>query len=348
MIELSISFLLTIIAILLLLLFFFMMYLVFQRQRESQLKKSRDIYLHNYSQIWYDYLFNDEPFSMVLVPRGKAQVEAIEIIFSSYLKNLKNENVKKVIKEFSNLYLKKFYEQDLLSKRWSIRMNALYRIADLQIDELLDTCQQFEKIRISEEEFFQLLKIYSLFQPDLFMEKLKDQNAHYSESEYRRLFVLLEDDVFIRFFDDFDNWPLNIRFAVIDTAAVKRNMQYIDKLKHLLSSDIPEIKVRALKGLYEIGVIDEIDSYIPFVTSDMWEVRLMVAKIFKHAPITYTYPYLEQLLQDENWWVRSQAAKTIAEDRQGLEKLQEFIESSNDPYAIERAQEIAARKQGNK
>jgi len=348
MIVLSISFLLTIIAILLLVLLFFMMYLIFQRQRESLFKKRRDNYLQNYSQLWYNYLFNDEPFSTVLVPRGKAQVEAIEKIFSSYIKNLMNENVEKVIKEFSNLYLKKFYEQDLSSQYWSIRMNALYRIADLQIDELLDICQQFEKSKISEEEYFQLLKIYSLFQPDLFMEKIKGQNAMYSESEYRRLFVLLEDDVFIRFFDEFDHWPLSIRFAVIDTAAVKRNMQYIDKLKHLLTSDIAEIKIRALKGLFEIGIIDEIDSYIPFVTSDMWEARLMVAKIFKHAPLTYTYAYLEQLLQDENWWVRSQAAKTIAEDRQGIEKLQEFIESSNDPYAIERAQEIAARKQGDK
>jgi len=348
MIVLSISFLLTIIAILLLVLLFFMMYLIFQRQRESLFKKRRDNYLQNYSQLWYNYLFNDEPFSTVLVPRGKAQVEAIEKTFSSYIKNLMNENVEKVIKEFSNLYLKKFYEQDLSSKHWSIRMNALYRIADLQIDELLDICQQFEKSKISEEEYFQLLKIYSLFQPDLFMEKIKGQNAMYSESEYRRLFVLLEDDVFIRFFDEFDHWPLSIRFAVIDTAAVKRNMQYIDKLKHLLTSDIAEIKIRALKGLFEIGIIDEIDSYIPFVTSDMWEARLMVAKIFKHAPLTYTYAYLEQLLQDENWWVRSQAAKTIAEDRQGIEKLQEFIESSNDPYAIERAQEIAARKQGDK
>ena len=52
------------------------------------------------------------------------------------------------IKQFSNQYLKAFYEKDLSSKRWSIRMNALYRIADLQIDELLTKCQEFEKITL--------------------------------------------------------------------------------------------------------------------------------------------------------------------------------------------------------
>ncbi|MEK4627389.1 MAG: HEAT repeat domain-containing protein [Solibacillus sp.] len=348
MIKLSISFLFVIIVILLAVLFIFTMYLLVQRQRESRFEKVRDSYIKNYSQLWYNYLFNNEWFSIVLVPKKRAQVEAIEMIFSSYLKNLLNEKVQLEIKQFSNQYLKDFYEKDLSSKRWSVRMNSLYRIADFHIDELLPMCQKFEKTNISEEEYFQLLKIYSLFQPDLFMEKVKESSVSYSESEYRRLFILLEDDVFSTFFDEFNNFPFKIQFALIDTAAIKRNMQYIERLKKLLDHEVAEINIRALKGLYEIGIIDEIDSFIPFVTSNMWEARLMVAKIFKHVPLNYTYNYLEQLLQDENWWVRSQAAKTIVEDRHGIDKLQQFIESSNDKYAIEMAQEIAARKEGSK
>ncbi|MFE3576552.1 HEAT repeat domain-containing protein [Lysinibacillus sp. NPDC059133] len=348
MIQLSISFLLTVIVVLLVVLFLFTIYILVQRHREIRFTEVRDTFLQKYSQHWYNYLINDEIFSIVLVPRGRAQVAAIEIIFSSYLKNIINEKVEHKIKEFSNLYLKEFYEKDLSSKRWSIRMNALYRIADFRIEALLDTCQQFEKTKISEGEYFQLLKNYSIFQPELFIEKIKESSINYSESEYRRLFVLLEDDVFIRLFEDFDSWTNNIQFAAIDTAAVKRNMQYIDQLKQLLTHEIPEIQIRALKGLYEIGVIDEIDPYVPFVTSDMWEVRLMVAKIFNHVPLNYSYTYLEQLLQDENWWVRSQAAKTIVENREGIAKLQQFMESSNDQYAIEMAQETVVRKRGNK
>ncbi|WP_107949203.1 HEAT repeat domain-containing protein [Lysinibacillus parviboronicapiens] len=348
MIGLSIHFLLSVIALMLVLFFIFVLYLFFQRERENHFLTARETYIKNYSQCWYEYLFNDEIFSVVLVPRGRAQVEAIEIIFSSYLKNIINENVRQKIKEFSNVYLIKFYAQDLRSKRWSIRMNALYRISELHIDELLEACKKLERTNISETEYFQLLKIYSSFQPDLFIEKIKVPNASYSESEYRRLFVLLEEDVFIRFFDEFDRWPANIQYAVIDTAAAKKNMKYIDRLKQLLTHDVTEIKIRALKGLFEIGVIDDIEHFVPFVTSDFWEARLMVGKIFKHVPLTYTYSYLELLLQDENWWVRSQAAKTIAEDREGLAKLQQFIASSSDQYGIEMAQEIVARKQGNR
>lgn len=346
MIQLSVHFLLIIILVLLLILIFFTIYIFLQRQHEILFNQRRDAYIKNYSQLWYDYLLNDEFFSITLVPRGKPQVVAVETIFLSYIKNLTNVNVKHKIKEFSNLYLVKHYTRDLTSKRWSIRMNALSRIFDFYIDEMMSEFDKLETRAISEEEYFQLLKIYSLFRPAIFMDKIGSLKMSYSESEYRRLFVLLEEDVFIRFFDNFDMWPSSIQFAVIDTAAVKRSMNYINRLEFLLTHETDEIRIRAIKGLFEIGVIEDINIYVPFVTSDIWEERLMVAKIFKYIPLSYTYLYLEQLLQDENWWVRSQAAKSIAEDTDGVEKLQHFIATSEDNYAVDIAQEIVMRRQG--
>ncbi|MCM0625083.1 hypothetical protein M5J14_11215 [Lysinibacillus sp. OL1_EC] len=81
MIKLTISTLLAIVSFLLVVLFIFLMYLLVQRQRESYFEKVCDRYLQNYSQLWYDYLFNNAFFSIVLVPRGSPQVEAIEKFF---------------------------------------------------------------------------------------------------------------------------------------------------------------------------------------------------------------------------------------------------------------------------
>ncbi|GLC89757.1 HEAT repeat domain-containing protein [Lysinibacillus piscis] len=348
MIELSIPFLLSAILVMLTVLAVFIVYILFQRSREVRFNKARAVYLQTYSQAWYAFLFQDAEFSIAMIPRGKAQVAAVEEIFSSYLKNVINAEVTNKIQNSANQYLKKFYAKDLTSRFWGVRMNALYRIADFRINELLDEALQFEQKKISKEEYFQLLKIYSILQPEIFLKKIKEARTRYSESEYRRLFILLSDDVFNQMFDDFYNNEQNIQLAIIDTTAVKRNMQFIENLKRLLNDESDEIKIRALKGLYEIGIVDEIDTYIPFVTSNVWEIRLMVAKIFKYAPLTYTYPYLEQLLQDENWWVRSQAAKTIAEEREGVAKLQQFIAHADDQYAIEMVQETIVRKQGNR
>lgn len=345
MIQLSIQMVFIIIVVMVLLLCYFTIYIMFQRQREIRMIRRRDAYIKNYSQLWYDYLLNDEIFSITLIPRGKPEVNAIEIILLSYINNLTNGIIVQKIKEFSNIYLLEHYSKDLSNPRWSVRMNALYRIFDFQMDQAIEACHALEMRKISKEEYFQLLKINSLFQPTMFMEKIKALKFDYSESEYRRLFVLLEEDVFIRFFDDFDHWPARIQFSVIDTAAVKRNMIYIKRLEQLLQHDTDEVRIRALKGLNEIGVIENISVYVPFVTSDIWEERLMVAKIFKYIPLLYTYSYLEQLLQDGNWWVRSEAAKTIAKDVNGVSKLRNFIEVSKDTYAVEIAKEIVLRKQ---
>ena len=345
LIQLSVQVVLNIIIVMVLLLCFFTFYIMFQRQREMRMNNRRDRYIKNYSQMWYDYLLNDEIFSITLIPRGKPEVNAIEIIFLSYINNLTNGVIIQKIKDFSNLYLLEHYIEDLSHSRWSIRMNALYRIFNFQMDQAMIACNTLEKKKISKEEYFQLLKINSLFQPSVFMEKIESAKFDYSESEYRRLFVLLKEDVFIRFFNDFDQWPARIQFAVIDTAAVKRSMIYIKRLEQLLQHDIEEVRIRALKGLNEIGVIENLSIYVPFVASDIWEERLMIAKIFKYIPLSYTYSYLEQLLQDDNWWVRSEAAKTIAKDANGVGKFQNFIESSKDTYAVEIPKGIVMRKQ---
>ena len=344
MIHLSVQVAFIIIIVMMLILCFFTIYIMVQRQREVRMIRRRDGYIKNYSQLWYDYLLKNQNFSITLIPRGKPEVNGIEIIFLSYINNLSNEIIIQKIKEFSNLYLLEHYTKDLSDSRWSVRMNALYRIFDFQIDQAMETCKTLEMKRISKEEYFQLLKIHSLFHPTVFLEKIKTMKFDYSESDYRRLFVLLEEDVFVRFFYDLDQWPARIQFSVIDTAAVKRNIKYIKLLEQLLQHDTDEVRIRALKGLNEIGVIEDFSIYIPFVKSDIWEERLMVAKIFKYIPLSYTYTYLEQLLQDENWWIRTEAAKTIANDANGVNKLRNFIELSKDTYAVEIAKEIVMRK----
>ncbi|RKJ24381.1 HEAT repeat domain-containing protein, partial [Butyricicoccus sp. 1XD8-22] len=54
-----------------------------------------------------------------------------------------------------------------------------------------------------------------------------------------------------------------------------------------------------------------LDRYIPFVSSDIWEERLMAAKLLQNVPLKGSLSYLEKLLEDESWLVRTQAAQAI-------------------------------------
>ena len=141
-----------------------------------------------------------------------------------------------------------------------------------------------------------------------------------------------------------ENLQESAQYALIDTIAVKGGMAVIEDLEKILVNENSEIRIRGLKGLERIGVIQHLETYIPFINSPIWEERLMVAKLFKHVPLTYTYVYLETLLQDSNWWVRSQAANTMIEDPNGRQKLKEFIETTTDQYAIDMANEVLGKR----
>lgn len=115
-------------------------------------------------------------------------------------------------------------------------------------------------------------------------------------------------------------------------------------MESCLHNDDAEIRIRTLKAIFEIGIITDLDKYLPFITSQIWEERLMMAKLLGALPISITSSYLQELLEDENWWVRTQAAKSIGRNKDGKIVLQSYINSSNDRYAIEMANQVLGKE----
>lgn len=339
MIELSIQFLLTVIVVLFMICGVLIMYLIFQGRREAREKREKENYTQDTKIYWQEYFLEDRPLENKLIPKNKSEVAAIENILLSYLKNISNPNIHLKIHSFAQIYLKAYYEKELNSKRWSRRMNAMYRIADFQIKDLISTCEVLGEQKYSVETF-QLLKIYSILEKESFTRELLASNVTFSESEYKKLFSYLEVAMLEQLIIKIEDLQKSAQYALIDIISVKGSMDVIESLEKLLGNDNDEIRIRILKGLDRMGVIRQLDTFIPFVNSPIWEERLMVAKVFKHVPLTYTADYLEILLQDSNWWVRSQAASTMIEDPKGRQKLKEFIETANDKYAIEMANEV--------
>lgn len=126
---------------------------------------------------------------------------------------------------------------------------------------------------------------------------------------------------------------------------LKRDIEYLPHLEVQLKQEDVEIRIRSLRAIYEIGVIINPETYLPFVKSPIWEERLMIAKLFQLLPLSYTLPHLQILLEDESWWVRSQAARTMMNDKNGRESLEEYIENSSDRYAIDMAYEALGKGQ---
>ncbi len=289
----------------------FWLYLTFERMKEVSRQKKMKWYINEKQHKWYRYFRGEEPFSDELIPKYNYEIEGIEKIFLVYLKNISSDEIQEKIRQFSNQYLIDHYGKMLESRKWSRKMNALYRISDFQLYRLVNQCRELEKKKLTHEERFQLLKIYSLFDSDLFLEKMTTNSMKFSEFEYKKLLTGLGLGTIEQLLNRFDQLPAACQYSMIDTIGLNRNMDSIPFLEAQLEREDAEIRIRSLKALHEIGIIVNLKKYVPFVTSEIWEERLMAAKLLQNVPLKGSLSYLEKLLEDESWFVRSQAARAI-------------------------------------
>lgn len=335
----SIELLIQIIVVLVIVLLFFGVYLALNRFRENYRNRGKNAYLDAEQEKWYVYFSGNKEDYESLIPNTVREIQGVEEIFISYLKNVSDPSIKEKITQFSNRYLKEYYLKLLHSKKWSIRINGLKRIADFEI-ECLEECRNYKVKNLSKEENFLLLKIFSYLDRDYFVEELLIRSKSFSEYEYKKLFVSIDDKLLDRLITVIEDFPETAQNALLDILGSKRDMKYIGFLESQLLNERQEIRIRTLKAIHSIGIIMELEKYISFVKSPLWEERLMMAKLLGNLPLNETFSHLRVLLEDESWWVRSQAAKTIGKDKDGLEYLKNFSETTGDKYAMEMANEI--------
>ena len=345
--SVTIEVLLKLIIVLFIILFSFSIYLVMKRLLEQFYMKKKAEYLKDKQNEWYLYFRGKKEFSSLLIPNKKYEIEVIEEIFLAYLTNLSSSYIQHKIKRFSNQYLKQHYQKLLRNRKWSTRMNAMYRIADFQIDSLLYDCEKMERNKLSKEESFHLLKIYSILHKEKFINRFLTLSETFSEYEYKKLFMSVSDDILESLMDRIEDLPLPCQYSIVETIGGVRNVERLPFLEAQLNGSDGEMRIRALKAIHEIGIIINLEKYIPFVYSKVWEERLMMAKLLGNSSLVETLPYLEKLLQDESWWVRSQAAKTIGNGKKGSEILQAFIETATDKYAVDVAYEVLKKGRNN-
>ncbi len=341
MIGITIDFLLKGIGVLSLILALLSIYIVLNGIKEATVSKKIKAYVRNKQDLWYRY-FNDEiSLSPELIPNNDIEIQAIEVIFLAYVQNISNPTVKEKIRDFSNQYLREYYLKLLSRNKWSLRMNALYRIISFEIDSLADECKKMGKRpRLSRDERYQLLVIHSMFDEADFVEGFSSLSTKLSEYEYKKLLIGFNTDILKQLTSQMSEFPEQYQYYLIDVLGINRDLDLMPFLEGNLSHKNPEIRIRSLKAINEIGIVDDLDKFLIFLDSAIWEERLMLAKLLWNFPLEQVYPYLEQLLQDENWWVRFHAARSIGNSKDGESWLRRFIETAQDQYAIEMALEV--------
>lgn len=322
MISVRLDIILLLMLIVVLLLVSFSLYLFWERAKQLRHQERVQYYIEANKQQWFQMLHDIEPLSEQWIPSKQHEYDAIEEIFVSYIQTLSNPSICNKIYQFANDYLADYYRGRLTSRHWSVRMNSLYRVCDFQLQSLLEPCKQMRQRRITREEHYQLLKVILMFEEELFLEDLIRSPYEFAAYEYKQLMSLLSQDTLQEAMLRSDELLPECQYALVDVIGANREPRDYSYLKGLLQSEDQELRIRALKAIYQLGVAIAITPYQSFLSSEVWEERLMVAQLLQRLPYEQAAELYKKLAEDDSWHVREQAKRAIIEHENSIQDNQ--------------------------
>ncbi|MGG3449374.1 HEAT repeat domain-containing protein [Domibacillus aminovorans] len=320
-------------------------YIIVQRMIETRSLAKVEQYIKKHNDKLYLYLIEGKVLSKDLIPHTRLDIRAIEEMLVRYTKNISGEDVLFRITAYMERYLQEHYRKQLKSSKWSIRINALYKISDFRLYFLVNDV--FEMLnsqkKYSKQEYFQMYKVLATFESQNFISFLLHPKADFGEMEYKKLLYYLNQQQFETLIDQYESLPSILKNIIIDIVGMKNLVEFVPFLEKRLNDDSSETRIRALKSIDQIGLIREIDLYYHFLQSPYWEERMMVAKLLVHVPMSKSLPYLQDLLKDSSWWVRSRAAQSIHSNKRGKEILESIMATTNDRFVFDMVQEVIGK-----
>jgi HEAT repeat protein len=110
-----------------------------------------------------------------------------------------------------------------------------------------------------------------------------------------------------------DSTPLELRLLLIELVGNWRDHRMVETLREMLLTDDVDIICRTMKALILIGDSDSLPYILQYSDDPRWEVRALVARAIGKLDFGEATGILRQLLSDEGYWVRRNAAEALAE-----------------------------------
>lgn len=308
-------------------------YIIYTSRQMRKQQRQYEMYYKEQEHHWHSYLLEGQPIVPSMLPRTTGQFLAVEYICSAYLRLLKDEEIQAKISQFAEAYLRPRYKKQLMSNIWSTRMNALRYIGLFGIASLVESSRQLITMKITQEERFEIIQLLALQDSSVLIDII--QNEPLQRNEYRRLFMSLSPEVLLELFRQFSSLPVVVQLIATQVVAERRNPIFLPYVNTLLHHDESELRIGGLKIVYELGASLPIERLAPFVTATSYVERLYAVKNLNFTFLYDSLPYLQNLISDENWYVRREAAHVLCQSDEGIAVLESIVANSTDPYAVE-------------
>jgi len=321
------------------LLFILLLYLVTRKAIENNRRNRIEVVKEEMNQWLYQYLIEGN-LIRALKPDTFVKKVALEELLVRYTEILEGDVEKSRISILADQHLKNYYQRNLKSLIWSQRMNALYHIEGFELKSLIkEVIDKLENVRSSHEEVLLSLRILALFGYQHIFRLLQAKWDKLTEFDYRSILFRLNIDLLGQFISGFRQCPEQLKYAILEVISTKKEPKYSLFLETTFTKGEGELRIRALKAITSMGFVLKIDPYLTLSNSNVWQERMMAAKLFGNSQEKETIPYLTRMLSDRNWWVRFQAGQAIMMFPNGYEILHGIHNASEDSFARDMAWE---------
>lgn len=162
---------------------------------------------------------------------------------------------------------------------------------------------------------------------------------------FQRLNIKAANYWFARF-ETHEDVPEHLLSAFISHCGDVKSSTYHSLVEKCLGDSRDEIRIKALKALSGYGEVVNKSLIVPFIQSEHWEERLMVAKLIGNANLNEFQKQMKTMMSDREWWVRFAAANALRKLDGGEALLRKMAESDKDPYAKDMAGRTLTTKWG--
>ncbi|NGZ77353.1 HEAT repeat domain-containing protein [Saccharibacillus alkalitolerans] len=281
--------------------------------------------------------------------------EALEEALLSRLAVSASQTERERIYDFAAQHFGEEYEYLLGRRRWSDRMNVLLHIERFKMGRLkkavLDRIERLDMRPKHDDERFLLVRTLASLQAEEALDYLDVAAERFSELQLMQVLRPLRGELLDRLIRGFDELPLRIRRCLLDTLRLgnARTTEVLELLERSMRSEDRETRIRALKALANFGYMtpeaaDNLEARMAEGEAVLWPERLMHARLAGAIREERFVPYLERMMADPSYEVRREAASSLSQYRNGLERIGKIAEEHPDRFARDMAVETLERR----
>lgn len=328
--------------------FILFIFLLIRKMYMKILTNKKEYLEKKYEEQILSYISNHDK-SIIIIPRTKLEIGVFRNLLLNYSSLLTGET-KELLNDFAakDSLIADIRKKLLSNNPWKKRIGA-YQAGEFGFDEFSEIL--LKQLKTSDKELFYITsRALIKLGGKLYIKQVLYQAVKEAKMEKNNILTLVElveediNDILDQAMAE-DNAFLNA--IALEIYGQRQYMEAVFWIDKMIFSPYKEVRIASLKAaeaLGDIGDNEYINKILSLEFDQEWEVRAFLAKFLKKVKTDNSVEGLKRLMKDMNWFVRYNAANSLAEQgEKGIKALIDLL-NSEDKFARDKAKEMIQKE----